>query len=38
MKIQEVTLRPMAKSITCWQAAEIVGINERQMRRWHRRY
>jgi transposase len=21
-----------------WQAAEIIGISERQMRRWHRRY
>jgi len=28
----------MAKRITWWQAAEIIGISERQMRRWHRRY
>lgn len=38
MKIQEVILRAMAKRITGWQAAEIIGIRERQMRRWHRRY
>lgn len=38
MKIQEVMLRAMAKRITWWQAAEIIGIGERQMRRWHRRY
>lgn len=38
MKIQEVILRAMAKRITWWQAAEITGISERQMRRWHRRY
>ena len=28
----------MAKRITWWQAAEIIGIGEQQMRRWHRRY
>lgn len=38
MKIQEVILRALAKKITWWQAAEIVGISERQMRRWHERY
>ncbi len=38
MKVQEVILRAMAKKITWWQAAEIIGISERQMRRWHRRY
>ena len=38
MKIQEVILRAMAKRITWWQAAEIIGISDRQMRRWHRRY
>ena len=35
MKIQEVILRAMAKKITWWQAAEIIGITDRQMRRWH---
>jgi len=38
MKIQEVILRAMAKSITWGQAAEIIGISDRQMRRWHQRY
>ena len=38
MKIQEVILRAVAKKITWWQAAEIIGISDRQMRRWHRRY
>src|SRR3984893_11169794 len=38
MKIQEVILRAMAKKITWWQAAEILGITDRQMRRWHWRY
>ena len=38
MKIQEVILRAMAKRITWWQAAEILGISDRQMRRWRRRY
>jgi hypothetical protein len=32
MKMQEVILRPMAKRITWWQAAEIIGISDRQMR------
>lgn len=38
MKIQEVILRALAKRITWWQAAEIIGISDRQMRRWQRRY
>src|SRR5664279_5556967 len=38
MKIQEVILRALAKKITWWQAAEIIGITDRQMRRWQRRY
>lgn len=38
MKIQEVILRALAKRITWWQAAEIIGITDRQMRRWLRRY
>jgi transposase len=38
MKMQEVILRAMAKRITWWQAAEIMGISDRQMRRWRRRY
>ena len=38
MKVQEVILRAIAKRITWWQAAEILGISDRSMRRWHRRY
>ena len=38
MKIQEVILRAIGKRITWWQAAEIIGISDRQMRRWKRRY
>jgi predicted ArsR family transcriptional regulator len=38
MKTQEVILRAMAKKITWWQAAEILGISDRQMRRWKERY
>ena len=38
MKVQEVILRALAKKITWWQAAEIIGISDRQMRRWHERY
>jgi transposase len=38
MKVQEVILRAMAKKITWWQAAEIIGISDRQIRRWRERY
>src|SRR6476469_1413244 len=37
MKIQAVLLRAMAKKITWWQAAEIVGVTDRTMRRWRER-
>src|SRR5450755_3997893 len=38
MQVQEVILRAMAKRITWWQAAEIIGISDRSMRRWRERY
>jgi hypothetical protein len=38
MKVQEVILRAMAKKITWWQAAEIIGLSDRSMRRWRQRY
>jgi transposase len=38
MKVQEVILRAMAKELTWWQAAEIIGISDRSMRRWKERY
>src|ERR1019366_10372256 len=38
MKVQDVMLRAMAKKITWWQAAEILGIRDRHMRRIRERY
>ena len=38
MKIQEVILRAVAKKIRWWQAAEIIGISDRSLRRWRWRY
>ena len=38
MKVQEVILRAMARKITWWQAAEIIGLSDRSMRRWRGRY
>jgi len=38
MKLQDVMLRAMAKRITWYQAAEILGISGRQMLRWQTRY
>src|SRR6202161_2400154 len=38
MKVQEVMLQAMAKKITWFQAAEIMGISDRHMRRWRERY
>jgi Homeodomain-like domain len=38
MKVQEVILRAMAKKITWWQAAEILGLSGRQLRRLRQRY
>ena len=38
MKIQEVILRAVSGQILWLQAAEIIGISDRSMRRWRRRY
>jgi Homeodomain-like domain len=38
MKVQEVMLRAWAKKITWWQAAEILGISDRHLRRIRERY
>ena len=38
MKVQDVMLQAMAKKITWWQAAEILGISDRHMRRRRERY
>ena len=37
MKLHEVLLRASAGKIKWWQAAELIGISERQMRRWRKR-
>jgi len=37
MKIQDVLLKAMAKKITWWEAAEIIGVTDRTMRRWRER-
>jgi hypothetical protein len=38
MKVQEVILRALAKKITWWQAAEILGFSDRHLRRIRERY
>lgn len=37
MKLQDVLLKAMAKKITWWTAAEIIGVSDRTMRRWRKR-
>ena len=37
MKVQDVLLKAMAKKITWWSAAEILGVCDRTMRRWRER-
>lgn len=37
MKVQEVLLKAMAKKISWWTAAEILGVTDRTMRRWRER-
>ena len=38
MKVQEVILRAVSGQILWMQAAEILGISDRSMRRWKQRY
>ena len=38
MKLQDVLLKAMAKKITWWAAAEIIGASDRTMRRWRERF
>ena len=38
MKVEEVLLRATAGKIMWWQAAEMIGISDRQLRRWRKRY
>ena len=37
MKLQDVLLKAMAKKIRWWDAAEIIGVSDRTMRRWRER-
>lgn len=37
MKLQDVLLKAMAKKISWWSAAEIIGVSDRTMRRWRER-
>ena len=38
MKVQEVILRALAGKLKWWEAAQIVGVTDRTMRRWRERY
>jgi hypothetical protein len=38
MKIQEVILRAMVGKLKWWEAAEIIGVTDRTMRRWREQY
>lgn len=38
MKIQEVILKAMAGKLKWWEAAEIIGVTDRTMRRWRAQY
>jgi hypothetical protein len=38
MKVQEVILRAIDGRLKWYEAAEILGISDRQMRRWKQRY
>jgi len=38
MKIQEVILKAMAGKLKWWEAAEIIGVTDRTMRRWREKY
>jgi transposase len=38
MKIQEVILKAMAGKLRWWEAAEIIGVTDRTIRRWRERY
>src|SRR5215510_16432694 len=38
MRVREVMLQAISKKITWWQAAEILGVSPRTMRRWKWQY
>ena len=37
MKLQDVLLKAMAGKMRWWEAAEIIGVSDRTMRRWRER-
>jgi len=37
MKLHEVLLKTMAGKMRWWEAAEIIGVTDRTMRRWRER-
>jgi transposase len=37
MKLRDVLLKAMAKKMCWWEAAEIIGVSDRTMRRWRER-
>src|ERR1700733_6928854 len=37
MKLQDVLSKAMGQKITWWEAAEIIGVTDRTMRRWRER-
>jgi transposase len=37
MKLRDVLLKAMAKKMRWWEAAEIIGVSDRTMRRWRER-
>jgi len=37
MKLQDVLLKAMAKKITWWDTAEVIGVSDRTMRQWRER-
>ena len=38
MKVEEVLLRATSGKIMWWQTAEMMGVSDRQLRRWRKRY
>ena len=36
-ELQDVLLKAMAKKMRWWEAAEIIGVSDRTMRRWRER-
>lgn len=37
MKLQDILIKPMAMTITWWEATKIIGVTDRTVRRWRER-